>query len=216
MNSEVFSGKASNYIFAALLAGSVLLIGESAVANDGSFRDFKAMNPGLDKGALRQLWNGGASGGGTGFSVGFVMPSAGAASHVAPVPTPDPGRGANIGVGSFRDFKDMNPGIDNTTLRQIYNGGRPGPEGAIGIGLINAPASTVVDTRNQISLAEFKDLNPGLDRKTVKQMYRHLKSNEGGVTIGIIPTTGRFSNPHSDPSTTGLSSFGTINVNTGR
>ncbi len=215
MNSERFNSKVSKYTLAALLAGSILLIGGEAFANNGSFREFKAMNPGIDKGTLRQIWNGSTGGDGIGFG---VVPAQGSVSPriVAPPGPQDPVTRGSIVPDNFRDFKEMNPGIDNGTLRQIFNGGRPAPAGTIGIGLINAPPSTLVDTSTQITLAEFKELNPGLDRKTVKQMYRHLKSGDGGITIGIIPTSGRFSNPHTDPAITSLNSFGTLNLSSGK
>ncbi len=158
-----------------------------ALASD-NFRSFVHANPGIDKSALRQMWQSGRNGGQDSIGFGVIgLNSDRGRSYVPPVvdvtmPSPVvPGAFTN-----FREFRNSNPGIDNRVLREAWRA----DSAQMNIGFIrNNPVdlSSLGDGKRDVTWNDLKNLNPGIDKTALKTMYRHMKNGSpADVTFGVI------------------------------
>ena len=160
---------------------------QPAEAND-NFRSFVEANPGIDRAALRHMWQSSRSGNQSGIGFGVIgLNGAAGRSSVPPVvdvtmPSPVvPGS-----ISTFRDFKNSNPGIDNRVLREAWRADLT----QMNIGFIRSNAGDLTSIRpgkSEITFTELKNLNPGIDRSALRAMYKHMKNGApADVTFGVI------------------------------
>jgi hypothetical protein len=204
-----------NFVFGFLAVASSLLVSDPARANENSFRNFMALNPGIDKSALRQVWQ--QRDGGSSIGFGTIMPNMGRSGELPPVVKVIAPPVVSDQV-SFRDFKNMNPGIDNAALRQVWSGDPT----RLTFGTIRTKSpgmSTPDPVRPQISMRDLKNQNPGLDNAALKAIYRHLRNGDpADVTFGFVtepPSSDGSSLPSLPASGSVLANqkaFGSINL----
>lgn len=172
----------SSISLTSLIVGSLIaMTAQSANANGNQFHTFRDANPGLSKGALHHLYKGHNTAGG-GLSIGPVP----GRSEIKITPV-------NVSVENpttFKDFKAHNPGIGKGALWHMWKSHNQLKPGTISIQPVFPQGSRNQSTEPVLSFQDFKEVNQGIDKHTLKALYKAYASGERGITIGVIPPTG--------------------------
>lgn len=184
---------------ALFLAGASAACAQVVYAHDArqpGFGQFVKLNPGIDRGALKQVWSNNKSGAGqSGITFGVIMPGVNKPGSAKPALPPA------VSVDNVRAFKNANPGIEKHALRNTWhNANDPGRLGFKGRGGSDGVRSG--DFKKELMpFSQFEELNPGIDRDALEKMYELLKggNSENLITFGVISTPPQSGVPGSTP-----------------